>query len=81
MGRTVPTMRQSLEMISQMVAGMDRHATTSESVIIREIALMGRKHAPEASMSGMDPEFAFLISVAIEMQRHIMELKAAINEK
>ncbi|HLH86486.1 MAG TPA: hypothetical protein VKU79_06470 [Thermoplasmataceae archaeon] len=81
MGRTVPTMRQSLEMIANAVIGMERHAISMDARIIESIAVMGRKHAPEASAAGLDPEFTFLISVIMEMYREIVELRAALHEK
>ncbi|AKA48170.1 hypothetical protein IX51_02595 [uncultured archaeon] len=69
MGRTTPTVRQKMEIIAQKYGRMRSIMRAEDVEIFDRIMLMGRKHSPEISMAGIDPETGFLMSVILEMMK------------
>lgn len=75
MGRTTPTVRMKMESIVQKYSRMRSLMRREDVEVLDRILLMGRKHSPEISMAGVDPEMGFLMSVIIEL------MKAATEEE
>ncbi len=69
MGRTTPTVRMKMENIAQKYGRMRSLMRREDIEILERMLLMGRKHSPEISMAGVDPEMGFVISVIIEMMK------------
>ncbi len=69
MGRTTPTVRMKMEEIAGRYSRMRSLMRREDVDILDRVLLMGRKHSPEVSMAGVDPEAGFLISVIIELMK------------
>ncbi|MCL4420063.1 MAG: hypothetical protein M1477_00005 [Candidatus Thermoplasmatota archaeon] len=79
MGRTIPTMRQSVEELSTRIERMGRLMNKDEMELLIKLILKGRKHAHEASYSSLDPEFSFALSVLIEMEKEIHVIRERLE--
>ncbi|MEE8233010.1 MAG: hypothetical protein V3R46_06790 [Thermoplasmata archaeon] len=76
MGRTVPTYRVHLEGILGSWMDYRRALREKDRVLFDAVALKARQHASAASFCAhLDPVETALLSVLIEMQREIQELK------
>ncbi len=76
MGRTVPTYRVHLEGILGSWMDYRRALREKDRVLFDAVALKARQHASAASFCAhLDPIETALLSVLIEMQREIQELK------
>ncbi len=76
MGRTVPTYRVHLEGILGSWMDYRRALREKDRVLFDAVALKARQHASAASFCAhLDPVETTLLSVLIEMQREIQELK------
>lgn len=71
MGRTIPTVRQSMEIIADKYGKMRKVMRREDAEILNEFLLMGRKHSPEISYGAIDPEIGFILSILIEMMKLI----------
>lgn len=69
MGRTTPTVRQKMESMVQKYGRMRSIMRAEDVELFDRIMLMGRKHSPEVSMAGVDPETGFMISVMLELMK------------
>lgn len=69
MGRTTPTVRQKMESMVREYGKMRAIMRAEDIEIFDRIMLMGRKHSPEISMAGIDPEMGFIISVLMELMK------------
>lgn len=69
MGRTTPTVRQKLEEITQKYGRMKSIMRAEDAEVFDRMLLLGRKHTPEISMAGPDPEIGFLLSIILEMMK------------
>lgn len=58
-----------MENIAQKYGRMRSLMRREDIEILERMLLMGRKHSPEISMAGVDPEMGFVISVIIEMMK------------
>ena len=67
MGRSQPTARQVLEDLSKQVERMCGLMPSGDAAILRQLIIMGRKHAPESSYAGLDPYIGFLIGMMLEL--------------
>ncbi|MCL4332806.1 MAG: hypothetical protein M1162_04760 [Candidatus Thermoplasmatota archaeon] len=67
MGRSTPTVRQSTNSIVEKYERMKSCMRSSDIPFFEELIKMGRKHSPEISEAGIDPEIGFLISALIEI--------------
>ncbi len=76
MGRTVPTVRQSMEALSAKLQKMSQIMGSGDAELLNSILIKGRRHAHEVSYSDMEVGYGFLISIIIELEREIRELKA-----
>lgn len=76
MGRTVPTVRQSMDVLSAKLQKMSQIMNSGDAEILNSILVKGRRHAHEVSYSDMEVGYGFLISIIIELEREIRELKA-----
>lgn len=74
MGRTTPTVRQKMEEIVRKYSRMKALMRAEDAEVFDQILLLGRKHSPEISMAGVDPEIGFLISVILEMMKQIRNI-------
>ena len=79
MGRTIPTMRQSVEELSTRIERMGRLMNKDEMELLINLILKGRKHAHEASYSSLGPEFSFALSVLIEMEKEIHVIRERLE--
>lgn len=77
MGRTTPTVRQRMEEIAGKYGKMKALMRAGDVELFDRMLLMGRKHSPEVSMAGVDPEMGFIISVMLE----IMKMQNTVTEK
>ncbi|MEE9163661.1 MAG: hypothetical protein V3U17_02555 [Thermoplasmata archaeon] len=76
MGRTVPTYRVHLEGILGSWMDYRRALREKDRVLFDAVALKARQHASAASFCAhLDPVETAFLSVLIEMQREIQELK------
>ncbi len=76
MGRTVPTYRVHLEGILGSWMDYRRALREKDRVLFDAVALKARQHASAASFCAhLDPVETALLSILIEMQREIQELK------
>ena len=76
MGRTVPTVRQSMDALTAKLRQMSQIMNSGDTELLNSILVKGRRHAHEVSFSDMDVSYGFLISIIIELEREIRELKA-----
>ncbi len=76
MGRTVPTVRQSMEALSAKLQKMAQIMNSGDSELLTSVLVKGRRHAHEVSYSDIEVGYGFLISIIIELEREIRELKA-----
>jgi hypothetical protein len=76
MGRTVPTVRQSMDALTAKLRQMSQIMNSGDAELLNSILVKGRRHAHEVSFSDMDVSYGFLISIIIELEREIRELKA-----
>ena len=76
MGRTVPTVRQSMEALSAKLQKMAHIMNSGDVELLNSVLIKGRRHAPEVSYSDIEVGYGFLISIIIELEREIRELKA-----
>ncbi|MFQ5985920.1 MAG: hypothetical protein ACE5KQ_00995 [Thermoplasmata archaeon] len=77
MGRTVPTYRLHLEGILGSWMDYRRALREKDRTLFDAVVLKARQHASAASFCAhLDPIETALLSVLIEMQREIRELKA-----
>jgi len=79
MGRTLPTMRQSVEELSTRIERMSHIMNRDDIDRLDRVINKGRKHAHEASYASLDPEFSFIISILLEMEKEIMVLREELN--
>ncbi len=75
MGRTVPTVRQSMDALTAKLQKMSQIMNSGDAELLNSILIKGRRHAHEVSFSDMDVSYGFLISIIIELEREIRELK------
>lgn len=75
MGRTLPTMRQSVEELSTRIERMGHIMNKGEVDLLYKLVTKGRKHAHEASYASLDIDFSFLLSILIEMEKEIEVLR------
>lgn len=71
MGRTIPTVRQNMEVIAEKYGKMRRAMRREDVETLNELLLMGRKHSPEISYGVIDPDFGFILSILIEMKKQM----------
>lgn len=71
MGRTTPTVRQSMEIIAKRYEKMKQVMRREDVEIFEKILIMGRQHSPEISYGSVDPEMGFIISALIEIMKRI----------
>ncbi len=76
MGRTVPTVRQSMEALSAKLQKMAQIMNSGDAELLNSVLIKGRRHAHEVSYSDIEVGYGFLISIIIELEREIRELKA-----
>ncbi|MCL4337242.1 MAG: hypothetical protein M1129_02910 [Candidatus Thermoplasmatota archaeon] len=76
MGRTVPTVRQSMEALSAKLQKMAHIMNSGDVELLNSVLIKGRRHAHEVSYSDIEVGYGFLISIIIELEREIRELKA-----
>ncbi len=76
MGRTVPTVRQSMEALSAKLQKMAQIMNSGDAELLTSVLVKGRRHAHEVSYSDIEVGYGFLISIIIELEREIRELKA-----
>ena len=76
MGRTVPTVRQSMEALSAKLQKMAQIMNSGDSELLTSVLVKGRRHAHEVSYSDIEVGYGFLLSIIIELEREIRELKA-----
>lgn len=76
MGRTVPTVRQSMDALSAKLQKMAQIMNSGDAELLASVLVKGRRHAHEVSYSDMEVGYGFLISIIIELEREIRELKA-----
>lgn len=69
MGRTTPTVRMEMEAIAKKYGRMKALMRAEDVEIFDRMLLMGRKHSPEVSMAGIDPEMGFIISIMLEIMK------------
>lgn len=65
-----------LEAIARRYGRMRSLMRAEDVEIFEKLLLMGRKHSPEISMAGIDPENGFIISILLE----ILKLQTAEKE-
>lgn len=58
-----------MEMLVRQYRRMSDLMRAEDVEILEQILLMGRKHAPEVSVAGVDAETGFMLSVLIEMMK------------
>ncbi len=73
MGRTTPTVRQKMEELVHKYGRMKAIMRAEDAELFDRMLLLGRKHSPEISMAGVDPEIGFLMSVILEMMKQLQK--------
>ena len=68
MGRTTPTVRQVLEMISARVSHCDL-LNEEEKTLSRMILDLGRKHSDAILATGMEPEIGIVFFALMEIMK------------
>ncbi|MCL5783082.1 MAG: hypothetical protein M1476_04140 [Candidatus Thermoplasmatota archaeon] len=79
MGRTIPTMRQSMEILSARIQKMSQIMRSEDIDLISSMMLKGRKHAHEISYSGLDTEFGFILSILLEMEKELKRIRESMD--
>lgn len=80
MGRTVPTVRQSMEALSNRLQKMSQIMNSGDAAVLSSILVMGRRHAHEVSFSGIDVEYGFLLSIILELEKEIQRLREELGK-
>ena len=65
MGRTVPTVRQSMEALSAKLQKMAQIMNSGDAELLTSVLVKGRRHAHEVSYSDIEVGYGFLISIII----------------
>lgn len=79
MGRTVPTYRMYLESVLDRWMDYRRALRERDRVLFDEVLAMVRQHASAATYCAhIDPVETAFLSVFLEMQREIAELRGAV---
>lgn len=79
MGRTVPTVRQSMDLLAARLQKMSQIMNSDDAVILASVLTMGRRHAHEVSYSGIDVEYGFLLSIIFELEKELRKLKEELG--
>lgn len=79
MGRTIPTVRQSMEILATRLQKMSQIMNSDDTAILSSILTMGRRHAHEVSYAGIDIEYGFLLSIIFELEKELRRLKEEID--
>lgn len=79
MGRTVPTVRQSMDVLATRLQKMSQIMNSDDAAILASILTMGRRHAHEVSHSGIGVEYGFLLSIVLELEKEIRKLKEELG--
>ncbi len=77
MGRNVESMRQEIEKIIARWKSYERAMKEEDKIYMEKIIENVKKHSGEAQYALFDPLEAVILSVLIEMEREIEELKHA----
>lgn len=80
MGRTIPTVRQSMEALALRLQKMTGIMNSDDAAVLNSILVKGRRHAHEVSFSGLDVEYGFLISIILEMEKELRKLKEELDQ-
>jgi len=82
MGRTVPTYRQTLESIIKEWNDYRRALTQEDREVFDEMMRKARMHASASSYAAfLDPLAGTILSILLEQEKIIRELKAKSGEK
>lgn len=74
MGRSTPTLRQSTDTLVERFSRMKSCMRSSDMEWFDALIRMGRKHSPEISEAGLDPETGFFISALMEILKKMDDL-------
>lgn len=80
MGRTVPTVRQSMDLLASRVQKMIQIMNSEDAGDLNSILVKGRKHAHEVSYAGLDAHYGFLLSMIIELEGEIRKIREALEQ-
>lgn len=75
MGRTVPTVRQSMEILANNLQKMSEIMNSDDADLLNSILMKGRRHAHEVSYASLDVNYGFLLSIIIEMEKELRKLR------
>lgn len=75
MGRTTPTARQYADRITEPLMKMASMMNSSDREILESLIRSGRKRSAEISYSMIQPEFGFLFSIILDLQKEINALR------
>lgn len=75
MGRTVPTVRQSMELLAVRLQKMSEIMNSDDAEVLNSVLVKGRRHAHEVSYSDLDVNYGFLLSIIIEMEKELRKLR------
>lgn len=80
MGRTVPTYRQTLESIIREWSDFRRGLTEEDREVFDRLMNRARSHASAATYAAFpNPVEAVLLSIILEQEKTIMELKEEVE--
>ncbi len=79
MGRTVPTVRQSMEALANRLQKMSEIMNSDDSEVLNSVLVKGRRHAHEVSYSDLDVTYGFLLSIIIEMEKELRKLRKGME--
>lgn len=80
MGRTVPTVRQSMEILASRIQKMTQIMNSDDAANLASILVKGRKHAHEVSYAGLDTDFGFLLSMIMELEKELKRIREELEQ-
>lgn len=79
MGRTIPTVRQSMDMLAARLQKMAEIMNSDDADNLNSILVKGRRHAHEVSYAGIDVDYGFLLSMMLELEKELKKLREGLE--
>lgn len=71
MGRNTPSLRMEIESITEEIRKAERLMNNRDREIVEDFIKKTKLHIPEGSVTSLDPYFAFLLFVLMELRKDL----------